>query len=437
VHDDGTPAPSNAADPAPAQAGFGFFDDPAAEAAPRAPTQPRAERIERDSRRKTGDGASIRVALEKVDRLINLVGEVVIAQSMLARTAERYDAAHDAALTSTVEKLARHTRDLRESVMSIRMLPMSAIFGRFPRLVRDAAATLGKEVDLRLEGEDVELDKGIIEQLADPLTHLVRNAIDHGLETGDERVALGKPRRGTVTLRARHHSGNVILDVIDDGRGLSRERILAKALERGINLDESAPDADVWQCIFEAGFSTSAEVTELSGRGVGMDVVKRNISALGGRVDLDSTPGAGTRIAIRLPLTMAILDGLSVAVGEQRYIVPLANVIESLQPAHGDVKTIAAQGEIVYFRGVPLAVERLHRRFGIHGATERPEDGILVVLENDGRRGALLVDALESQEQVVIKSLESNFRRVAGIAGATVMGDGRVALILDVAGLVA
>lgn len=374
---------------------------------------------------------SIRVSLAKVDALINLVGEIVTAENILAGTVRGYDPTTDAALFDAAQKIARHTRDMRQIVMSIRMLPISFIFGRFPRVVRETAQKLGKEVELKLVGEDTELDKGIIERLSDPLTHLVRNSIDHGIENPDVRVEQGKPAQGHLELRAAHVSGNILLEVIDDGAGLSRERIIAKARSNGIAIHDDAPDKDVWDLIFAPGFSTAAAVTEVSGRGVGMDVVRRNVGELGGSIEIDSTPGAGTRIAIHLPLTLAILDGLTVLVGKHVYVVPIANVVASLQPTAGAIKALPGGGEIIVFEGEPVRLCRLHRFFGISDAIQDPERGIIVIVRSGGRSAALLVDALDAQQQLVIKSLETNFRRTKGIAGASVIESGAIALILD------
>jgi len=377
------------------------------------------------------EASSIRVNTEKVDQLINLVGELVITQAMLAESASLLDPVACEKLLNGLGQLDRNTRDLQDAVMSIRMMPMSFVFSRFPRVVRDVAAKLGKEIELKTEGEATELDKGVIEKIADPLTHLVRNSVDHGIETAEVRVAAGKPARGTVTLRAFHQGGNIIIEVADDGAGLHREKILAKARERGMSVSDAMPDQDVWQLIFEAGFSTAATVTDVSGRGVGMDVVKRNIRALGGRVEIDSAAGHGTRIRVRLPLTLAILDGLSVTVGGELFIVPLTCVVESLQPLAEDVKTISGRGPVVHVRGEYLPVVALHEFFAIKPQTTEPHQGIVVIIEAEGRKIAMFVDALVGQHQVVIKSLETNFRRVHGVSGATIMGDGTVALILD------
>ncbi|MFH1814549.1 MAG: chemotaxis protein CheW [Pseudomonadota bacterium] len=379
---------------------------------------------------------SIRVGVDKVDQIINLVGELVITQAMLMSAASKLDPVEFERLMSGMQQLERNTRDLQESVMSIRMLPMSTVFSRFPRVVRDLSQKLGKKVRLVLAGESTELDKGLIERIADPLTHLVRNSLDHGVETPEVRAARGKPEEGTITLKASHQGGNIVIEVGDDGAGLSRERILSKARERGLAVSDSMTDQDVWALIFEPGFSTADQVTEVSGRGVGMDVVKRNITAMGGRVDIDSMTGVGTRMTVRLPLTLAILDGMSVAVGDETYIIPLNSVVESLQPAADMIKSVGGVPRLVQVRNEFLNILTLRDVFGLTGGTTDLERGILVVLESDGDKIALFVDALVGQHQVVIKSLEANYRRVVGISGATIMGDGHVGLILDVQALV-
>ncbi|PKO33436.1 MAG: chemotaxis protein CheA [Betaproteobacteria bacterium HGW-Betaproteobacteria-7] len=376
--------------------------------------------------------SSIRVSVEKVDQLINLVGELVITQAMLLQTATQMAEAAPEQLVNGLTQLERNTRDLQESVMSIRMLPISFVFSRFPRVVRDLSGKLGKQVELKTSGETTELDKGLIERIADPLTHLIRNSLDHGIELPETRLAAGKSPVGTITLKAYHQGGNIVIEVGDDGAGLPRNKILAKARERGLPVSEQMTDQEVFSLIFEAGFSTADQVTDVSGRGVGMDVVRRNIQAMGGRVEIESMLGVGTRMTVRLPLTLAILDGMSVAVGNQTYILPLSYVIESLQPAAGDIRTLANQVRLIQVRGDFLPVVILHELFGLDSAWSDFTQGIMVVIEADGAKAALFVDALVGQHQVVIKSLEANYRRVPGISGATIMGDGHVALILDV-----
>ncbi len=383
-----------------------------------------------------GDASSIRVSVQKVDELINLVGELVITQAMLAQTASHSDPVLYESLFNGLAQLQRNTRDLQESAMSIRMLPMSFVFGRFPRVVRDLAAKLGKQVDLETEGEATELDKGLIEKLTDPLTHLVRNSLDHGIESPAAREAAGKPAKGTITLRAFHRGGNIMVEVVDDGAGLNRDRLLAKARERGMNVSDAMSDQEVYQLIFEAGFSTAAQVTDVSGRGVGMDVVRRNIREMGGNVEISSVLGGGTRISIRLPLTLAILDGMSVGVGKEVFIIPLTHITESLQPAREHLKNIAGRGRVVQVRGEYVPVLALHEVFNLQPKVREIDKGIVVILESEAAKTALFVDELLGQHQVVIKSLETNYRKVAGVSGATIMGDGRVALILDVAGLI-
>jgi two-component system chemotaxis sensor kinase CheA len=427
---------------------YGFF----AETAPQAPASPGEEPRKAagdttaDAAPKTGrrasdrgetpEASSIRVGVEKVDQLINLVGELVITQAMLAQTASRVDPVLYESLLNGMATLERNTRDLQESVMSIRMMPISFVFSRFPRVVRDLAAKLNKQVELKTVGEGTELDKGLIEKIADPLNHLVRNSLDHGVETPDKRIAAGKDPKGTITLRAFHQGGNIIVEVADDGAGLSRARILAKARERGLAVSDEMSDQDVWQMIFEPGFSTAEVVTDVSGRGVGMDVVRRNIRGMGGSVEISSALGVGSCIRIRLPLTLAILDGMSVAVGDEIFIIPLTYIIESLQPAPDDIKSISGQGSVVQVRGEYLPVVALHEKFKLKPKVADMSKGIMVILESEGAKTALYVDELVGQHQVVIKSLETNYRKAPGISGATIMGDGKVALILDVAALV-
>lgn len=410
---------------------FGLFADAPAAAEVKAPAAAARPATKPPAKAASSGDSSIRVPTEKIDQIINLVGELVITQAMLAQSASGVDPVVFERLHSRLSQLERNTRDLQEAAMSIRMMPMSFVFSRFPRVVRDVAAKLGKEVELVTMGESTELDKGLIERIVDPLTHLVRNSLDHGLETPDERVAAGKPRKGRVVLSASHQGGNIVIEVSDDGRGLRRDKILAKARERGLQVSDSMSDGDVWALIFEAGFSTADVVTDVSGRGVGMDVVRRNIQEMGGRVEIDSKAGAGTRITIRLPLTLAILDGMSVRVGNEIYILPLGTVTESLQPQPGAVRSMNGMDRVISVRGEYLPVVALHEVFNVVPQAQKPEDSIIVILEAEGGRTALLVDDLVGQHQVVIKSLEENYRRVPGISGATIMGDGRVALILD------
>ncbi len=378
--------------------------------------------------------SSIRVSTDKIDGLINLVGELVITQAMLKQVSVNLDPALAERLAEGLDLLERNTRDLQEAVIGVRMLPVDAVFRRFPRLVRDLSARLGKQVRLRTLGEGTELDKGLIEKIGDPLVHLVRNAIDHGLELPDARVASGKDAAGTITLAASHQGGHIVIEVSDDGRGLDRERILAKATERGLAVPEKPTDAQVWDLIFQPGFSTADAVTDLSGRGVGMDVVRRNIQALGGEVQLESALGRGTRVVIRLPLTLAILDGMTVAVGDETLILPLSHVIEALQPRAEDVRSMVGDGRVLRVRGDYLPLVSLNDYYR-YGHPPRA-DGLVVVVEGDGQKLALEVDELLGQQQVVVKNLENNYRRVDGVSGATILGDGRVALIVDVGGLV-
>ncbi|HEX4909992.1 MAG TPA: chemotaxis protein CheA [Permianibacter sp.] len=383
------------------------------------------------------ESTTIRVSTEKIDQIINLVGELVITQSMLAQTASELTQGSHERLNDRMKTLERNTRDLQEAVMSIRMMPVSFIFNRFPRVVRDLAQKLNKQVELVIEGEHTELDKGLIEKLADPLTHLVRNSIDHGIESPAQRAAAGKPEKGTIRLSAFQRSGNIIIEVSDDGGGLRRDKILAKAEERGLPVSADMTDADVWQLIFAPGFSTAEQVTDVSGRGVGMDVVKRNIQEIGGRIEIASEAGQGSTMTIRLPLTLAILDGMVVAVGTERYIIPLVFISESLQPAPEDIRTVTGTEKVVKVRDDYIPLCALHEHMGVKPRIVDATEGLLVVLENEEKKMALLVDELLGQQQVVIKSLEGNYRRVEGVSGATIMGDGRVALILNIEQLMA
>ena len=421
--------------------GYGFFEDIENHAGTQAP-KPGLRQDDVPGRRATdkavistaGDN-SIRVSVVKVDQMINLVGELVITQAMLTETVSNMDPVLHERLVSGLAQLERNTRDLQDSVMSVRMMPINLIFSRFQRVVRDGSGKLGKKIQLSIVGESTELDKGLIEKISDPLNHLVRNSMDHGIESPEERIANGKTPQGTITLRAAHQGGNIVIEVSDDGAGLNRERILAKAREKGLPVNDGMSDTEVWQIVFAPGFSTAAIVTDVSGRGVGMDVVKRNIESIGGRVEISSQHGKGCAITIRLPLTLAILDGLSIAVGDQIYIIPLNFISESLQPNSEDIKEISGQGQVVHVRGEYLPLIALHRLFNIQTKITNPAEGILVLMEAEGKKIALFVDELLGQHQVVIKSLESNYRKVAGVSGATIMGDGRVAMIMDVGGL--
>jgi two-component system chemotaxis sensor kinase CheA len=424
--------------------GYGFFVDvenktesSASAATAAQPEEPHRRATDRAPAATTPAAeTSIRVSVEKVDQMINLVGELVITQSMLAEIASRLDPVLNESLVNGLSQLELNTRELQEAVMSVRMMPINFVFSRFPRLVRDLAGKLDKKVQLKMVGEGTELDKGLIEKISDPMTHLVRNSLDHGIEMPEERIAKGKDPQGTITLRAAHQGGNIVIQVSDDGAGLNRERILAKAREKGIAFNENISDADVWLMIFAPGFSTAAIVTDVSGRGVGMDVVKKNIEGIGGRVEIASKLGEGSTVTIRLPLTLAILDGLSIAVGDQLYILPLSFIIESLQPKAEDIKEISGQGQVLHVRGEYLPIIALHQVFNIETKITEPSKGILVLLEAEGKKIALFVDDLVSQHQVVIKSLETNYRKVVGVSGATIMGDGRVAMIMDVGALV-
>src|SRR5690606_1644599 len=360
---------------------------------------------------------------EKIDSLVDLVGELVISQAMLETIGsdaepEEFDAERVERLRLGLAQLERNTRELQEAVLSVRMIPISFVFSRLPRLVRDLEGALGKKVDLVIEGEDTELDKGVIEKLVDPLTHIVRNAVDHGIESPAARRSAGKTETGTLRLRARHQGGNIVIEIEDDGAGLDRERLLAKARERGVPVPENPSDRDVWQLIFAPGFSTADKITDISGRGVGMDVVRQNIESINDRLDIESTPGAGTKFTIRLPLTLAILDGMSVRVGEEIFTLPLTAILEALAPKAEQLRSISGRGRVVRLRGEYLPLVSLSDVFNLPGRCERAEEGIVVIVESAQDRAALFVDELIAQHQVVIKSLETNYRRVPGISGA-------------------
>lgn len=432
------------------QSGYGFFDgspgspSPAATPAvvdvgagvkPSSPSKTVAK-VAPAAQAAQPEAATIRVAISKVDQLINLVGELVITQAMLAQNSRALDPAVYQQLLTGLADLDRNTRDLQESVMSIRMIPMSIVFSRFPRMLRDLAGKLGKKVDFVTQGEATELDKGLVEKITDPLTHLVRNSCDHGVEMPAERIAAGKSETGTITLSASHQGGSIVIEVRDDGRGLSREKILNKARERGLDVSDQMSDQDVWGLIFAPGFSTAAVVTDVSGRGVGMDVVKKNIAALNGTVEIDSAEGYGMKVSVRLPLTLAIMDGMSVGVGEEVYILPLSSVIESFQVKADAVSTVGQGAQLVKVRDEYMPVIELEKVFQIPRFDFEKSSDIMVVVEADGSRVALLVDELLGQQQVVVKNLESNYRKVPNVSGATILGDGKVALILDTGALV-
>lgn len=378
------------------------------------------------------ESTSIRVGVEKVDQVINLVGELVITQAMLAQTASTLDPVLHDRLLNGMEQLERNARDLQEAVMSIRMMPMDYVFSRFPRLVRDIASKMGKQIELQTYGRATELDKSLIERIIDPLTHLVRNSLDHGIETPEKRIASGKDPVGQLVLSAQHNGGNIVIEVSDDGAGLNREKILKKAISQGLAVNENSPDDEIWQLIFAPGFSTAEKVTDISGRGVGMDVVRRNIQDMGGHVQLSCEPGNGTTTRIVLPLTLAILDGMSVRVGEETFILPLNHVTESLQPTNDQIYSVAGNERVMHVRGEYLPLVEMHRVFSVNGAQTDPTQAIAVIMQAEDRRFALLVDHLIGQHQVVVKNLESNYRKVPGISAATILGDGSVALIVDV-----
>ncbi len=454
-------APAPAAKAAPKQDdGFGLFDDgppaapaPAAVAAPPAPAAPAPAvpaaapaptaapaaaktEVKPAAQAAQLESSTLRVSVSKVDQLINLVGELVITQAMLAQNSRALDPVMNQQLLAGLADLDRNTRDLQESVMSIRMIPMSVVFSRFPRMLRDLASKLGKKVELVTHGEATELDKGLIEKITDPLTHLIRNSCDHGIEMPAVRAAAGKPEQGTVTLSASHQGGSILIEVKDDGRGLNREKLIAKAREKGIEVSDQITDQEAWQLIFAPGFSTAETVTDVSGRGVGMDVVKKNIAALNGTVEIESREGKGMKVMVRLPLTLAIMDGMSVRVSDEVYILPLSSVVESFQVKPGEINTVAQGAQLVKVREEYMPVIELERVFDVPRNDFTNPNSIMVVIEAEGSRVAVMVDELLGQQQVVIKNLESNYRKVPNVSGATILGDGKVALILDTSGLI-
>ncbi|MDB6089634.1 MAG: chemotaxis protein CheA [Gammaproteobacteria bacterium] len=384
-----------------------------------------------------GDSGSIRVSVEKIDELMNTVGELVITQAMLSQLGAAMEGPNAEKLRAGLAQLERNTRELQESVMRVRMLPISFVFSRFPRMVRDLAQRLNKQIDLKLTGEQTELDKTVLEKIGDPLVHLVRNSIDHGIESPEVRVAAGKSPVGTVHLDACHRGGNIAVEVSDDGGGLDKERILAKARARGlVGPNDALTDEQIHDLIFVPGFSTADKTTDLSGRGVGMDVVRRNVKELGGKIELRSESGRGSRFIITLPLTLAIVDGQSVAVGSETYIIPLISIVESMRLKEASISRLSGRNEVFSFRGDYLPIIRLHELFGVEPRARALHEGLVVIAEGDGRRVGLFVDDLLGQQQVVIKSLEVNYGHVEGVSGATILGDGSVALILDVTGII-
>ncbi len=417
--------------PAPKAAPASAAPMPAPKAAPAAPRAPAAEKAPAAN----SESTTLRVPVDKVDQIINLVGELVITQSMLEQSVSQLDGAIHGELVNGMSLLQRNARDLQEAVMSIRMVPMDFVFSRFPRQVRDLASKLGKDVELITEGKSTELDKSLVERIVDPLSHLVRNSLDHGLEMPEIRVAAGKPRTGRLTLSAQHQGGNIVIDVIDDGAGLNRDKILAKARSSGLPVSDNMTDEDVFQLIFAPGFSTAEQVTDVSGRGVGMDVVKRNIQSLGGHVQIISRKGQGTTTRIVLPLTLAILDGMSIRVADEIFILPLNAVLESLQPRSEDIYSMAGTDQLLKVRDEYLPMVSLYQVFNIPEARTNATECIVVIVQGEGRRYALVVDDLIGQQQVVVKNLETNYRKVPGVSAATILGDGSVALILDIADL--
>jgi two-component system chemotaxis sensor kinase CheA len=382
--------------------------------------------------------SSIRVDTTKIDTLINMMGEVVITQSMLSLITENFSMDKLPQLEKGLSQLERHIRDMQQSVMNIRMVPISFVFSRFPRLVHDISTKLGKKIELRLVGESTEVDKAVVELISDPLVHLIRNSLDHGIEMPSDRIEAGKPETGTIELNAYHRGGHIVIEIIDDGRGLDRSKLIKKAAEKGL-IDENSvlSDKQAYELIFLPGFSTAESITDISGRGVGMDVVRRNIQSLGGNIEIISEYGKGTTISIHLPLTLAIIDGQSVAVGDEIYIVPLVSIKESINITENMLNKIAGKNETYRLRDQYIPVLRMHELFNVPpGSKTNPGEGVIVVVERQGVLCGLFVDELLGPQQVVVKSLETNYRRVRGVSGATILGDGSVALILDIPGLV-
>ena len=406
---------------------------PAAEAtavAPPATRQPARPPVNEAAAARQRQAVSVRVDLDRIDKLMNLVGEIVITQSMLVECVRSLPYDVYAKTAEGILTLSRQTRELQDHVMAVRAQPVKAVFQRMPRLVRELAQTLGKEVRLVLEGENTEVDKTIIEELADPLTHMIRNSMDHGLETPDERVAAGKPREGTIRLIAEHRAGRIVISVTDDGRGIGRERLLAKARSRGLVGEERLQPEEIDQLIFAAGLSTAEVVSDVSGRGVGMDVVRRNVESLGGRISVDSEPGRGCKFTLALPLTLAVLEGMVIRCGSERYVIPIASVIETQHLANTPIEHLTFGQEVLRWRG---EITPLYRLGAVMGAAGERDENIIIIAETErGGNVGIAVDEIVGQQQVVVKSLESNYGTVNGASAATILGDGLVALILDV-----
>jgi two-component system chemotaxis sensor kinase CheA len=420
-------APEAAVEPAPAA-------EPIASS--EAAEQPDKAKAPAKAKAAAPESSSIRVSIDKVDSLINMVGELVITQSMLGQLGENFDISRVQRLQEGLAQLEHNTRELQESVMKIRMMPISFVFSRFPRLVRDVSRSLNKKIDLVLSGETTELDKTVMEKIGDPMVHLIRNSIDHGIETPDIRIAAGKPETGTVQLNAFHQSGNIVIEIKDDGAGLNKERIHQKAVENGlIEPSTILQDEQIFDLIFQPGFSTAEAVSDLSGRGVGMDVVRRNIASLNGSIEVSSETGLGSRFVIRLPLTLAILDGQLVRVGDEVFIFPLVSIVESIQMDDKAINHVGGHSDVLQLREEYVPIVQLHEIFSVNKVVKPDDDNIIVVVETDGEKLGVVVDELLGQQQVVIKSLEDNFKKVEGISGATILGDGTVALIVDVSGV--
>ncbi|MGH9586196.1 MAG: chemotaxis protein CheA, partial [Acidobacteriaceae bacterium] len=423
--DDAAPASAIQAVAAPAPVVIG---EPEASAASR-------QQPARTEAAKPADGGSVRVETAKLDRLLDMVGEMVIAQSLI-RNNPLLSAATDDRLLGDIAQLSRNTSEVQRITMSMRMIPIGQLFQRTARLIRDLSHRAGKEIVLETTGEETEVDKTVAEELSDPLLHMVRNSVDHGIETPEERVAAGKERTARIRLKAYHQAGQIVIEISDDGRGLNRRKILAKAVENGVaEAGAELSDTEVYSLIFEPGFSTADKVTDISGRGVGMDVVRRNVQKLRGHIETTSAAGQGTTFSLRLPLTLAIIDGLVVVVGSNRYIVPIFAVREMFRPTPDMLSTVQGRGEMALVRGSLLPIIRLNRCLGIQSKAASPSDGFLIIAECDGSRFCLMVDDVAGKQEVVIKSLGEAFASVAGLSGCAILGDGQIGLILDMGGI--
>ena len=375
---------------------------------------------------------TVKVDTQKLDNMVNLVGELVIANALITEVLGNTQKETN----KNISHLGKIVKEIQDQVMSMRMVPLKATFQKMARLVRDVSSKVGKKVRLEISGEETELDKTVIEEIGDPLVHIIRNSIDHGIETKEERIAKGKPAEGLVKLNAFHRGGNIVIEIEDDGKGLCKDKILKKAIEKGlVDANASLSDLQIYNLIFAAGFSTAEKVTDVSGRGVGMDVVKKNVERLRGKVEISTVEGKGTKISIKLPLTLAIIDGMIVQVGNEKYIVPMLSIEESIRPKKEDISTVQQRGELINVRGSLLPMVRLHKLYNVNPRKTNPWEALVLIVEGEGHRCGILVDDLLGQQQIVIKSLDEQFRNVKGVSGSAILGDGRVGLILDVGGI--